>query len=244
MSRRCGLKDVAIKNSTTKRSDFVAGLIRDGYLTADFDQRTERSDKAKTADEIASIRLLSGYNAEKSDNFPFPEPFSDEENEMRAALARTIREQMKGLSAELLALAIDPSTPSKLAGMRPTRMIHFERQGRQSTVFIDQLVVQFIRKMRARETKPNVPLKSYVMAAVQEFGLGRSRVYAIWKAHDLKIENARTTFQEKLALDYMLARFKAAPDRIEEIVIFTENNFDIERGRARVIWEQSQESAR
>jgi hypothetical protein len=164
---------------------------------------------------------------------------------MRAALARTIREQMRGPSAELLALAIDPSKRTEWEGMRPARTIIFERrQGPQSTMFIDQQVVQFIRKTRARETKPNVPLKSYVMAAVQEFGLRRSRVYAIWKAHDRKIENARTTFQEKLALDYMLARFKEAPDRIEEIVVFTDNNFDIERGRARLIWEQSHESTK
>src|SRR5207244_2826839 len=99
-----------------------------------------------------------------------------------------IRDQMKGHSGELLALSIDPFTPSEWAGMRPARTIKFENPGRQSTVFLDQEVVQFIYKMRIRETKPNVPLKSYVMAAVQEFGLSRSRVYEIWNEHETFLE--------------------------------------------------------
>src|ERR1700732_3822648 len=44
------------------RSDFVKGLIRDGYLAEDFDLRIERPDEAKMADEALSIRLLAGFD--------------------------------------------------------------------------------------------------------------------------------------------------------------------------------------
>jgi hypothetical protein len=97
---------------TAPRSDLVEGLIRGGYLAADFDRRPQRSNEEAMADEALSIRLLAGYDVDKSENVAFPSHFGMAERELRAALARTIRAQMTGHSAELLALAIDPFTPS------------------------------------------------------------------------------------------------------------------------------------
>ncbi|KRR22642.1 hypothetical protein CQ14_31020 [Bradyrhizobium lablabi] len=149
-----------------------------------------RSDQEKMADEIASIRLLSGYDVDLETNAPFATHFSAEERELRAALARTIRDQMNGFSAELLALAIDPFTPSAWPDMRPARKVKFLAQGLQSTLFIEKQVIGFIRRMRASEKKPNVPIDAYVKAAEKKFKLKRSRIFAIWKAYENMIEAA------------------------------------------------------
>jgi len=164
--------------------DALAQLRREGYLPSEEQGPHVRSDEQKKADEAASIRLLSGYDVDKSDNFTFPDHFSDEEKELRAALARTVRDQMKGHSGELLALAIDPFTPSKLPNMRPTRKVKFFWQGQQSTLFLEQQIIAFIRKKRSRETKRDVPIDSYVKDAEEEFGLRRSRIFEIWKAYE------------------------------------------------------------
>jgi hypothetical protein len=97
-----------------------------------------------------------------------------------------------GFSGELLALAIDPRTPSTWPDMKPTRRIQFVSPGRgkNSTLMRDKLVVDFIRKLRFKETEPNIPLDSYILAAQKKFGLGRSRVHAIWRAYEKILEDA------------------------------------------------------
>ncbi|PJG56633.1 hypothetical protein CVM73_03535 [Bradyrhizobium forestalis] len=170
--------------------DLAASLKRDGYLLEP--GPSPRSDAEKMADESAAIRLLSGYDVDLGRNVDSPSHFSADENEMRAALARTIRDQMKGISAELLALAIDPFTPSPWPTMRPTAKVYFMRQGRPSSLILERQVVDYIRQLRARSEKPQGQ-KFYIQSAIAEFKkrgvtLGKSRVHAIWTAYERMIE--------------------------------------------------------
>jgi hypothetical protein len=179
------------------RSDLENALIRDGYLAPDFDKPTKRSDAEREADEIASIRLLGGYGVDEMYNIDRPKHNSAEERELRAALARTIRDQMTGLSAELLAMAIDPHTPSPLPQMRPTRCIKFETPGQPSTLFIEKQVIDYIRRLRFNSDQPHNQ-KYYIMSAVVEFQrrgieMKKSRVHAIWSEYEKMLEAAAST---------------------------------------------------
>lgn len=171
--------------------DLRAGLIRDGYLVEGFDRVAARSNDQAMADEALSIRLLAGYDVDTG-RTSFLKRNGPEERKAREALARLVREKMSGFSGELLALAIDPRTPSTWPDMKPTRRVQFVSPGRgkSSTLMRDKLVVDFIRRLRARETQPNIPMDSYIQAAQTEFGLGRSRVNAIWSAHEKLLQAA------------------------------------------------------
>jgi hypothetical protein len=142
-----------------------------------------RTDDEKMTDEVASIRLLAAYDVETSKNVPSPKHFSKEEKELRAALARSIRDQMNGYAGELLALAIDPFTKSSWPHMRPTTKVKFMRQGRPSTLMIEKRVVDFIRKLRFNSEQER-DQKFYITAAMDRFGLEYSRVHAIWSAYE------------------------------------------------------------
>jgi hypothetical protein len=174
------------------RSDFVNGLIRDGYLAADFDQRRERPDEGKMLDEALSIRLLAGFDVD-SGQTTFLKNNSPEERRAREALARLVREKMKGFSGELLALAIDPRTPSPWKDMKPTRRVRFESPGRgkSSTLMRDKLVVDFIRSERRRSDDGK--LEPCLKAAEVRFKIGRSRAHAIWKAYENMLKAAAST---------------------------------------------------
>ncbi len=85
-----------------------------------------RTDDEKIADEWLCLRLLAGYAEDEQGRVvtSYLRHNSYEEREARAALARRLRDiGPLGSTLELLALAIDPRTPSNLPGMRPTRKI-------------------------------------------------------------------------------------------------------------------------
>jgi hypothetical protein len=156
---------------------------------------TKRTDSAKMADEALSICLLSGFDVDKMNNTPFPAHFSADEREARAALARIIRDQMTGYSAELLAMAVDPFTPSAWPHMRPTRKIKFLNQGRQSTLMIEKQVVDYIRHVRF-DSEKGQNQKFYIMSAVAEFKkrgikLAKSRVHEIWSEYEKMLKRAK-----------------------------------------------------
>ena len=80
------------------------------------------------------------------------EPGGNEETMARAALARRIRDLMTtGFVRELLALAIDPTTPSYL-GIEPTVIADFKSpaRGRPSTWVRDLAIIDFVTKYRFR----------------------------------------------------------------------------------------------
>lgn len=146
-----------------------------------------RTDDEKMADEVASIRLLAGYDVNTSANVAAPKHNSVEERQLRAALAQTIRDQMKGLSGELLALAIDPFTPSTWPQMRKTVQVKFQRQGRPSSLLLEHQIVDYIRRLRFNSTKQR-DQKFFITAAMEEFGLEYSRVHAIWRDYEAMLE--------------------------------------------------------
>ena len=139
----------------------------------------------KIADEELSLRLLAGrhFGANGQPITKYLPHNSAAEIEARGALARIVREHMAGFAGELLALAIDPYTPSKSPGMKPTRHIRFESpaRGRPSTWARDLLVVGHIRRELFRSTtgKEDAALKS----AEDEFGLTPAAAKKIWRAH-------------------------------------------------------------
>src|SRR4051812_20727744 len=100
--------------------DFRAGLVRDGYLVEELDRVATRTDDRAMADEAQSIRLLAGYDVDTG-RTSFLKRNGPDERKAREALARLVREKMSGFSGELLALAIDPRTPSPWPDMKPTR---------------------------------------------------------------------------------------------------------------------------
>jgi hypothetical protein len=177
-----------------KPADLVSELKNDGYLPEVDVLEPPRSDADKMVDEAMSIRLLAGFDVDSSKNVKSPGHFGVEERELRAALARTIRDQMKGFSAELLALAIDPFTASAWPGMRPTRKIRFMGQGQQSTLMIEKQIIDFIRKLRFNSTQEQ-DQKFYIMSAVAEFkkrgiDIEKSRIHAIWSAYEEMLKAA------------------------------------------------------
>jgi hypothetical protein len=126
-----------------------------------------RSDAEKIADEELSLQLLAGFRMGENGKpiTGFLKHNSSQESKARAALARLVRDHMPGNSGELLALAIDPRTPSKDRMMKPTRRVRFESpaRGRSSTWARALFVVDHIRQrtsMFNTEDKEDAALKS------------------------------------------------------------------------------------
>jgi hypothetical protein len=142
-----------------------------------------RSDDEKIADEKLCMRLLAGFCEDEKGRVvtSYLKPNSYEEQQARAALARVVRDSMRGFVGELLALAIDPRTPSATPGMWPTRRIRFESpaRGRASTWARDLLIVHFIREELRKS--PTGKEEAALAAASAHFGIRRSRAHAIWK---------------------------------------------------------------
>jgi hypothetical protein len=137
------------------------------------------------ADEELALALLASDGVGAS----YPKHNSAKEKECRKALARIVRDKLNGFSGELLALAIDPETPSRYIGMTPTRQIRFEsvRRGRPSTWRRDVLIAGFIRRELARSQK----LEAAYAAAMAKFKISRSTAQAIWNWHCRSIKDAQ-----------------------------------------------------
>jgi hypothetical protein len=153
-------------------------------------QRTEEEDK-EIAGEIEEdklvLRLLAGFHEHGKGRVivSYPKRNSPDESKSRAALARQLRNgTLGGIARELLALAIDPETPSAIPDMRPLHKIEFKNPARRNkpTWARDRLVVQFIKEWLAGDLVRKEDSARH--AAVQHFGLGRSRVAEIW--HEYK----------------------------------------------------------
>jgi hypothetical protein len=123
---------------------------------------------------------------------------SREEKDARAAMARRIRDFMQGFLAEVIALAIDPNTPSHIIGLKPLRMVRFESvaRGKASTWRRDLRVLHFIRMeigntvKRGKDGVPRAKIEAALQAAVAEFGISRSTAQAIWKRHQEAMADA------------------------------------------------------
>jgi hypothetical protein len=150
-------------------------------IATDPDPERER----KIADETLSMQLLAGVHFSKKGRpaIRYLKHNSAEERNARAALARTVRDFMPGFSGELLALAIDPRTPSKIPGMAPTRRIRFESpaRGKSSQWARDLLVVGAIR--RALFHSKTGKEDQACAVAEQQFGLSPAAVKKIWRRH-------------------------------------------------------------
>src|SRR5437660_619071 len=107
-------------------------------------------DADKWAEDALILRLLAGF-ADDERGRPITSYLkhnSSEERRARALLAAQIRAgRLGGFAKELLALAIDPRTPSTHLGMKPTRTVQFvsPARGKGSTWARDLLVIDFIR---------------------------------------------------------------------------------------------------
>jgi hypothetical protein len=161
----------------------------------------------KEADAPLILRLLAGF---KDDNGVVVTDYDltpDEEKQARAALARGLRSGIRGFSQELLALAIDPDTPSSWPGMHPTRKIKFENVGRgpPSNWARDILIVEYISAQRRRHMdehakkwclderaqiwRPGTPpwkeeMESYYEDARKHFNVSRSTAQAVCLKHE------------------------------------------------------------
>jgi hypothetical protein len=147
-------------------------------LATDPDQERER----KMADEALALHLLAGFQ-DGTPAIQYPKPNSSDEQIARAALARIVRDHVPGFSGELLALAIDPHTPSKTPGMVPTRRIRFESpaRGQPSTWARDLLVIGAIRDalFHSSSGKEDAACK----VAEDQFGLSPPAVKKIWRRY-------------------------------------------------------------
>jgi hypothetical protein len=151
-----------------------------------------RSDDEKIADAALAMQLLAGYPPEGLAAalqvgpvvIKYPAKNSVEERRGREALARIVRDEMRGFVGELLALAIDPRSPPKIPGMTPTRRAHFETPGRPSQWARDLLIVDFTRRERFHFTGRRWKQEAAVQGAADKFNVSRSTVQAIWARYE------------------------------------------------------------
>jgi len=162
--------------------------------------RPPQTDAEKAADLEIVLRLLAGLTDDGKTDY---ELTGEQEKQARAALARLVRDQMTGIEAELLALAIDPDTPSRIPGLPPTRKIQFGpiTQGPGATWARDQLVIHCIneelhsqgkqQEHLSPELRKPPQMEAAYAVAKSRFKLSRSSVQSIWKNHWLLFERAR-----------------------------------------------------
>jgi hypothetical protein len=154
-------------------------LEREGYYQKRPPKTPQPNEEAE-ADEMLIMRLLAGFHVDQDGRevTSYLKPNSVEERKARVVLARQLRDGTLGsIPKELLALAIDPSTPSPMPNMRPTRKIKFENptRGKPPTWARDLAIIYFIN--RERRTKS---VEQAVGEAADHFGLERSRTWEIW----------------------------------------------------------------
>jgi hypothetical protein len=141
-----------------------------------------KTDDEKAADELLLMRLLAGYHVDQDGvevtDFRLT---SREERRAREVLAQQLRDgSLAWLTKELLALAIDPDTPSAQPDLWPTRKIVFQRppKGGSLTWARDRAIIFEIKKRRRQgETDEDA-----VTGAAERYGLERSRTWEIWTA--------------------------------------------------------------
>lgn len=146
-----------------------------------------RSDDDKAADTILAIRLLASYDVNTTR--AKVSRGGQQEKRERAALARLVRDSMKGFPGELLALAIDPQTPSNIPGMYPTCKISFNNRstGKWSTWARDLAVLDCIRAFRwASPRRPK--LEAAYAEACAQFNIKPKTAQAIWLRHQKMIK--------------------------------------------------------
>ena len=132
--------------------------------------------------------LLAGFSENKNGRpvTAYPPPNSREEREARTALARQLREgRLIGIARELLALAIDPTTPSQFPGLQPILVVQLRAKARRSksTWARDLLVVAYVRSWLRKNPGKEEAARA---AAEKHFKLKRSRIAEIWKQHKLR----------------------------------------------------------
>jgi hypothetical protein len=150
----------------------------------------KRTDAEKIADEEFALRLLAGYTGTGKIDYKLS---NNQEKQARAALARLIRDQMAGLAAEHLALAIDPDTPSKFPLIWPTCKIKFEgrTKGKRSTWAREIIIANFVLERlwakrplpKGHGTRPRSVLDMAIDETCEKFGIERSRAYEIWNQY-------------------------------------------------------------
>lgn len=169
-------------------------LAREGYLERSAPEEPPRPDDEKIAEEMLVLRLLAGFHEDEKGRpiVSYLKRNSPEERKARRMLARQLRDgTLGGIASELLALAIDPDTPSKVPDMRPILEIEFKSKARRnkSTWARDKLVVHFIKQWlwtnAGTDRLPKEEAAKY--AAEQYFGLGRSQVSEIWQRYKEQI---------------------------------------------------------
>ena len=163
----------------------MTGLVGEVYGSA-LNHPDAKWPADRIADHALALELLAGFNEDHPKQTKYLKRNSPEEKLARAALAREIRKEMRGFVGELLALAIDPDTPTKSATLRPCRRIRFESPARGNPVkwARDLLIVGAIKK----ELHESGKLDAALHTVGKKFGLKRSQVHAIWREHHLTIE--------------------------------------------------------
>jgi hypothetical protein len=161
-----------------------------------------RSDAEKIADELLALRLLAGYAIdEKGQEFTaYLDQNSAEEQQACAALARLVRDAMPGFVGELLALAIDPRTPSPSwvsafgeeearRRMRPTRRIRFESpaRGRPDNWARNLAVAHFITEHMEQQQRERPDWKPKLESAYEDaskrYGFTPNQAQTIWREY-------------------------------------------------------------
>jgi hypothetical protein len=174
--------------ATRKLDVDLETLKREGYYLPHAPRPSpgrRQSTKQKIADEVLITRLLGGLPVDgKKPLVTNYDLTPKEEKRARAALAQ----QLRNAGFELLALAIDPDTPSPVPGLRPTRKILIQAltQGPAQHSIRNQLIIGYITEHLQQQLRDNpkwpVPkLKTAISDAMPKFDLGRSTLMEIWE---------------------------------------------------------------
>jgi hypothetical protein len=161
-------------------------LFRDVAELSDYIERIPieaRTDEQKIDDYEHAMRLLAGLTPDHKVSYLNQNSY--EERLARAALARLVRDSMQGFVGELLALAIDPRTPSPIYGMYPTRKIRFESpaRGKKAQWVRDLMIIDCILNDLHQFEDPPQPsrLKRAIATAAGRYGISFTRASEIWE---------------------------------------------------------------
>jgi hypothetical protein len=137
-------------------------------------------------DETLALRLLAGFarDGRGQATTQYLKSNSRDERLACAALARIVRDHVPGFPGELLALALDPHTASRIPGMKATRRVRFESpaRGKPSTWARDLLVIDCIRTELFRSKTGK--LEAAIKAAMDHFTISRATAQSIWRRYE------------------------------------------------------------